>query len=119
VIVIVLYEACTEQVYSYSGLGQKKVYMPLYSDSDDVNHYNLDTFPQLKGAGGYELLRSTSGRLLEVIPLPPDGYSATYLKDVVQQAKIYLRPIQKNLALDASTQNSVSSVLEYVLKLAL
>ena len=49
-IVIVLYEACREQVYfcfCYAGLGQKKVSLPLYSDSDDVNHYIFDIFPQL------------------------------------------------------------------------
>ena len=72
----------------------------------------VNAYPQLKDAGGYELLRSTSGRVLDVIPLPPSGYSAVYLKEVAQQAKLYIRPIQKNLALtgDATTQQSVSHI---------
>lgn len=86
----------------------KKLSLALHSDSDDVNYYILELFPQLKSAGGYELLRATSGRRLEVIPLPPDGYSATYFKDVAQQAKIYIRPIQKNLPMDAAAIGTVS-----------
>ena len=34
-------------------------------------------------------------RTLEIITPPPDGYSVDYLRDVAQQAKIYVRPIQR------------------------
>ena len=81
------------------------------SDSDDVNHYILEAFPQLRDAGGYELLRATAGRFLEVIPIPPDRYTPAYLKEVVHQAKIYIRPIQKCLSLDASPATTVSSYM--------
>ena len=35
----------------------------------------------------------------EAIPLPEDGYTVSYLKDVAQQAKIYIRPSQRDLSL--------------------
>ena len=62
----------------------------------------MDAFPQLKDAGGYELLRVSEDdrRTLETIPAPPYGYSVEYLKECVHQAKIYIRPIQKNLSED-------------------
>ena len=59
-------------------------------------------------AEGYELLRASNGRVLEVIPTPPGGYSASYLKDVMQQGKIYVRLIQKCLSIDITTSERVS-----------
>ena len=80
-----------------------------HGDSADAHECILEAFPQLRGAGGYELLRvSDRGRGLEVIPYPPDGYTAIYLKDVVQQAKIYIRPIQKDLSMDPISSNMVT-----------
>ena len=37
------------------------------------------------------------GRDLEPIKAPKDGYSVEYLKAVVHNAKVYIRPLQKNL----------------------
>ena len=68
----------------------------------------MEAFPKLKDAGGYELLRSSNGRVLEV-PAPPEGYSAAYLKDVMQQAKIYIRPIQQCLSIVVNTSEMVCS----------
>ena len=47
-------------------------------------------------------------RYLEVIPIPPGGYTIEYLKDVVQQAKVYIRPIQVDLEVDTELTYSVS-----------
>ena len=58
-----------------TGLGLKRLTLPLTDDYDDVHFYILATFPKLKEVGGYELLRSSKGRVLEVVPPPPDGYS--------------------------------------------
>ena len=71
------------------------------SDSEEIKYEIVDKFPQLKTAGGYELLRvGGRNRYLEVIPIPPDGYSIGYLKDVVQHAKVYIRAIQADLDVD-------------------
>ena len=68
-----------------------------YGDSDDTHHTILEAFPQLRDAGGYEILRSNQCRSLEVVPAPADGYTTAYLKDIFGQAKICLRSIQRDL----------------------
>ncbi len=76
---------------------------------DDIHFELTEAFPKLKEAGGFEFLRvSDRSRTLEIIPLPPEGYTVSYLKDVVQQAKLYVRPIQKNLSLELVGTASVS-----------
>lgn len=67
-------------------------------DSAEFNQRVVESFPKLQDAGGYELLRvgSKHGQL-EVIE---NGYTPEILKEVVHQAKIYVRPIQRNLSMD-------------------
>ena len=50
-------------------------------------------------SGGYELLKANQSCMLEMIPSPSEGYTVSYLKDVVGQGRIYIRPIQKDLSL--------------------
>ena len=52
-------------------------------------------------------------RLLEVIPVPPDGYTAKYLKAVVLQARVYIRPIQRDLSTEPVATVGVSLVAYY------
>ena len=68
----------------------------------DISKELLESFPPLCECGGVELLRVPSrGRSeLEVIPSPVGGYTTAYLKDVVKQARIYIRPIQRDLPLE-------------------
>lgn len=56
----------------------------------------IDGFPLLKDVGGFELLHCQSNyRELQVISCP---WSVEFLKKVIgTQAKIYIRPIQKNI----------------------
>lgn len=70
-----------------------------HGDNDDLQFSVMEAFPQLKDVGGYELLKANQSRVLEVIPSPVDGYTASYLKDVVGQGKVYIRPIQRDLSL--------------------
>ena len=58
----------------------------------------------------YELLRTAekNSHLLDVIPPPPSGYSASYVKIVAGQAKIYIRPLQQNLSLTTENKDTVS-----------
>ena len=88
-------------------MGLKRLTFSLTDDFDDVHYYIMDAFPKLKDVGGYELLRASTGRVLEVVPVPLEGYSASYLKDVMQQAKIYIRPIQKCLSIDVNVSEMV------------
>ena len=41
-----------------------------------------------------------NSRDMVVISHPGEEYTASYLKSVVQQAKIYVRPLQQDLPLD-------------------
>ena len=82
-----------------AGLGGKLLCIFEHCDADDLHHELLNTFPKLRAGGGYEQLCSSprNNRDLEVIPPPPSGYSVSYLKGVVGQAKIYIRPLQQSL----------------------
>ena len=90
------------------GLGTKKLSFIQPGDSDDIHLVIMEAFPKLEEAGGYELARANSSRMLEIIPTPADGYSVAFLKDVIGQGKIYIRPIQRNLSLDPVAPTSVS-----------
>ncbi len=59
-------------------------------------------FPRLRDGGGFELMRvpECGGRQLDTIAAPECGYSVPYLKAVVHHAKIFIRPLQKDLCLD-------------------
>ena len=48
------------------------------------------------------MLRTEEGcpRDLATIPIPDGGYTVDYLKAVVHNAKIYIRPLQSDLSLD-------------------
>ncbi len=92
-----------------AGLGEKKLSIPLDANNSKINEELQYHFQKLQYAGGFEMLRlADSGlRLLQVIPIPPMGYTVPYLKAVVHNAKIYVRPLQKNLDTDFC-QNEVS-----------
>ena len=103
-----------------SGLGKKNLSFLEDADSDEIKLEIADKFPKLKESGGYELLRvGARNRKLEVIPIPPGGYTVQYLKDVVQQAKVYIRPIQADLdlAVDSMVTCNVSSYASILLVL--
>ena len=71
-----------------------------HGDNDDLHCSLIEVFPRLKEGGGYELLKANQSRMLEVIPSPSEGYTVSYLKDVVGQGRIYVRPIQRDLSLE-------------------
>ena len=54
-------------------------------------------------------MRSSHSRVLEVVPNPVDGYTTSYLKDSFGQAKLYLQPIQRDLASTTTNGNPISS----------
>ena len=85
-----------------AGLGQRDVAFLEFGGSSEFHLELLEAFPKLKQAGGYELLRTSehSNKELAVIPPPSGGYTAQYLKAVVSQAKVYVRPLQHSLSLE-------------------
>ena len=85
-----------------AGLGRKQITLFDGDGSHELHREILHTFPRLSEGGGYELLRvAESGqRNLCVIPSPSDGYSVSCLREVLRQAKVYIRPVQNDLSLD-------------------
>ena len=84
-----------------AGLGEKKITFDAFADSQEIYYDLLSYFPQLRDAGGFELMRTSEGggKQLEVIATPDSGYDVPFLKAVVHHAKIYIRPLQNNLSL--------------------
>ena len=88
-----------------AGLGEKELSLSLHGSADDLHAELIMEYPKLKDSGGYELLRQGAGRHLEEIPSPRGGYTAEFLKTVVHNAKIYVRPIQQALDMNFTLSN--------------
>ena len=96
-----------------AGLGGKTLSFVDTCDAEMFHEDLLDAFPKLRTGGGYELLRTNerNNRSLDVIPPPPSGYTVEYLKSVAGQAKIYIRPLQKDLDLAPAEGEGTVSVI--------
>ena len=90
-----------------AGLGPRKVSISEDVDGEEFRDAIFNSFPGLKDGGGFQLLRTKHGtnRELCVIPLPKSGYTVHYIRSVAGQAKIYIRPIQKDLSLEPLLDN--------------
>ena len=74
--------------------------MSFVQDGDDrhIKGVVYDAFPQLIGRGGFDILRpGEQSNTLMVVSPPPDGLTVPYLKDVVNQSKIYIRPSAEDI----------------------
>ena len=85
-----------------AGLGEKRISFCTVGEARDIHDELLFQYPKLSEAGGYELLRvpEGGGKSLDVVAAPESGYTVSYLRAVVHHAKIYIRPMQRNLCLD-------------------
>ena len=84
-----------------SGLGLKR--LTFSQNGDDAHIWNVlkNAFPKLAEVS-YELLRpNPHSKKLLVIAVPPNGFTIPYLKDVVGQAKLYVRPASKDLEVES------------------
>lgn len=85
-----------------AGLGEK--HFPLDTSATAQEMYDAleFLFPKLKEAGGFELLRASESGAKdpEVVCIPDGGYTIDYLKAVVHNAKLYIRPLQTDLSLE-------------------
>ncbi|XP_019849772.1 PREDICTED: uncharacterized protein LOC109580729 isoform X2 [Amphimedon queenslandica] len=85
-----------------AGLGEKTITVSRDADSQDMYDAIILDFPKLQQAGGFELLKipDNGGKLLSIIEIPSTGYTASFLKPVARNAKLYIRPLQRNLSLE-------------------
>ena len=76
-----------------AGLGLKRLSFVQDGDDRHIKDVVYDAFPQLIGRGGFDILRpGEQSKTLMVVSPPQDGLTVPYLKDVVNQSKIYVRP---------------------------
>jgi hypothetical protein len=80
----------------YAGLGEEKITIEIHRKGfDDLYKFFWTNFHCYLMRTGF----GSKGNSLEVIPVPCGSatYSIEYLKDVLQQAKCFVRPIQRDL----------------------
>ena len=77
------------------GLGLCELTFNASRNADHIHCVIIDKFPVLDNIGGYTLLRlGENSRNLIEIETPEGGLSVTYLKDILNQAKLFVRPLQ-------------------------
>ncbi|WAR07903.1 hypothetical protein MAR_017861 [Mya arenaria] len=103
-----------KRVLQEAGLGEIKITIPKTNSFIDLRQKLSEFFPKLKEAGGFQLLRSAVGsrNLLEVIRLPPEGYTTQYLADRcgLGQAMIYVRQLQTCLSVSPVKSQSGTKI---------
>ena len=87
--------------HGLAGLGDRDIVFQKDGNADHVNKQIFEAYPVLENCGGFEIMRTATGscKILEVIAVPPGGYTVQFLKSCPIQAKGYVRPIQKSLPL--------------------
>lgn len=80
------------------GLGLHKLVFEANGNAEHVHNTILDKFPVLEYCGGYSLLQlaSNSHNFIE-IDSPEGGTTVPFLRDVLNQAKLYIRPLQHTI----------------------
>ena len=102
-----------------AGLGPRKLSLFEVGDSGQFHDDVMAAFPKLAEGSGCELMRTKQNNNRELCVIPPlsDGYIAEYLKAIVGQAKLYIRPIQKYLSIAPINDCEFSVSADFVTKL--
>ena len=94
------------------GLGEKKITFQKDSNPLTFKTKLEEVYPKLESCGGFELCRTALGSrvALEKIPMPPVGFTASYLSDSsnLNQAMCYIVPIQKDLDMTPTLTTEVT-----------
>ena len=93
------------------GLGFKEIKFNTEGDSCHIHSTIVHAYPDLEFCGGYCLMRLGSGssELVTVEP-PRSGLNVRYLRDILKSAKLFVRPLQKDLEEKESEESTVVSV---------
>ena len=92
--------AAAKILHENVGLGEKKLTISnIDFRSSDFHAELIEAFPKLKDGGGFEFLKCLPNkRDLELV----SATTPRQLKRLVGNSKVYIRPIQRNLSLDAA-----------------
>ena len=86
-------------------LGTKKLVFNAEGNANHIHEIITDEFPILEECGGYTLMRvSENSRDLVAIEGPDGDVTIPFLKDILRQAKLYVRPLQCNIPEDRLKQ---------------
>ena len=92
-----------KMVLARDGLGLAEVTFDYDGNACHIHEVLVEKFPQLDSCGSYTLCRlsDNSVNLIE-IEHPAKGLSVAYLKDILNQAKLYIRPLQCDIQAGSS-----------------
>ena len=87
-------------------LGEKKVVLKLNGNWSHIKETVIKAYPALEKAGGFELLR-TDGPYSKRLATIGSKFliSVSALKEFVDQARVFVRPIQLNLPLECDKED--------------
>ena len=104
-----------EEKISLAGMGLGLRSGVVFNKDGDHQHIHdviMREFPMLDCCGGYTLLRlAENSHSMVEIEGPDCGMSVSYLKDILNQAKLYVRPLQKDLTEEDMEPYSINKVI--------
>ena len=93
------------------GLGLSQAVFNTDGDAEHIHDVLLKNFPVLESCGGYTLLRlAENSHSMVEIEGPDSGMTVSYLKDILNQAKLYIRPLQKDISEEDMKPYSIPNV---------
>ena len=108
--------ASAKEALLQAGLGERSVVLPdIFCTKEEFMQTMIATYPKLKDCGGFEFLRCIPNtKRLEVIT-PKLAHTPKLLRSIIGTGRVFIRPIQSNLSLEADT--SVCSSPEVYIEL--
>ena len=95
-----------KMILAKMGLGLKEISFNLDGDSLHVQSVIQSVYgTQLEGCGGYKLMRpaTNSTDLISIDAPRKGGITVKYLKDILQKAKLYVIPLQRDISIDSGS----------------
>ena len=96
-----------------NGLGIKRLDFCRDAKSEEIDAVVLAAFPKLIGLGYEFLITDRKSSRLVVIATPAEGMTITYLKDIVLQSKLYIRPINGDVEVTVLNLHNIISECTY------
>lgn len=97
------------------GLGFKEIKFNTDGDARHIHSAIVDAYPELDYCGGYCLMRLGSGSSeLVTIEPPRNGLNVRYLRDILKFAKLFIRPLQKDIEEREDEDSTVVRLLYFV-----
>ena len=95
-----------KMILAANGLGIKRLDFNKDATSEDIEAIIYAAYPKLIGLGYEFLITDRKSCTLVVIATPAEGMTITYLKDIVLQSKLYIRPLNGDVEVMVVTFNN-------------